>query len=59
MKLGKLEYFSAKGSCGKFEILNLELENDENTLSGKFTENGKELKVLDESFYWLEYYKNP
>ena len=51
MKLGKLEDFSAKGFYGKFGILNLELENDENTLSGKFIENGKEQKVLDESFY--------
>jgi hypothetical protein len=39
--------FSAKGFYGKFGILNLELENDENTLSDKFIENGKELKVLD------------
>ncbi len=46
MKLGKLEDFSAKGFYGKLGILNLELENDENTLSGKFIENGKELKFL-------------
>ena len=48
MKLESLEDFSANGFYGKFGILNLELENDENTLSGKFIENGKELKVLDE-----------
>ena len=52
MELGKLEDFSAKGFYGKFGILNLELENNEddgNTmLSGKFIENGEEQKVLDE-----------
>ena len=50
MKVDALEDFSAKGFYGKFGILNLELENndDANVLSGKFIENGKELKVLDE-----------
>ena len=53
MEFGKLEDFSSRGFYGKFGILNLELENnnddDENmTLSGKFIENGEEQKVLDE-----------
>ena len=50
MKLDSLEDFSAKGLYGKFGILNIELENDENVLSGKFIENRKEQeqKVLDE-----------
>jgi hypothetical protein len=50
MKLDSLEDFSAKGLYSRFGILNLELKNnnDENLLSGKFIENGKEQKVLDE-----------
>ena len=43
MKLVILEDFPTKGFYEKFEILNLELENDENMLPCKFIENGKEL----------------
>jgi hypothetical protein len=48
MQLSSLKDFSAKGTAGKFGILNIEIENDQTPLSGQFIENGKKQKILDE-----------
>jgi Calcineurin-like phosphoesterase len=50
MNLGSLEDFTVKGLYERFGILNLELQNDENVLSGKFIENGKEQKKIPDEF---------
>ncbi|HSL13867.1 MAG TPA: purple acid phosphatase [Nitrososphaeraceae archaeon] len=48
MRLSSLEDFSAEGIDGKFGILDITLEDDQKTLTGKFIENGKKQKILDE-----------
>lgn len=48
MVLSSLEDFTAEGRDGDFGILDITLERDRKTLTGKFIENGKKEKVLDE-----------
>ena len=48
MLLSSLEDYSAQGIDGKFGILDVRLESDQETLTGTFIENGKKKKILDQ-----------
>ncbi|HJT82861.1 MAG TPA: metallophosphoesterase [Nitrososphaeraceae archaeon] len=48
MVLSSLEEYSAAGIDGIFGILDLTLESDQKTLTGKFIENGKKKEIMDE-----------
>ena len=48
MQLSSLKDFSAEGIAGEFGIVNIQIENDQTPLSGKFIKNGKKQEVLDE-----------
>ncbi|MGZ5551682.1 MAG: metallophosphoesterase [Nitrososphaeraceae archaeon] len=48
MQLSSLNDYSAQGIAGEFGILNIEIENDQTPMSGKFIENGKKQKISDE-----------
>jgi hypothetical protein len=48
MILSSLEDYSAQGIDGKFGILDVRLESDQETLTGTFVENGKKKAIMDE-----------
>jgi hypothetical protein len=48
MTLSSLDDFAAEGIDGTFGLLDISLESDHKTLTGKFIENGKKKKVMDE-----------
>jgi Calcineurin-like phosphoesterase len=48
MQLSSLKDYSVKGIDGDFGILNIQIENDQTILTGKFIENGKKQKIEDE-----------
>lgn len=48
MILSSLEDYSAQGIDSTFGILDITLENDQKTLTGKYIENGKKKEVMDE-----------
>ena len=48
MQLSSLKDFSAEGTAGDFGIVNIEIENDQDSLSEEFIKNGKKQEILDE-----------
>ena len=48
MILSSLADYSAQGIDGKFGILDVRLESDQETLTGTFVENGKKKAIMDE-----------
>ena len=48
MQLSSLKDFSAEGTAGDFGIVNIEIENDQASLSEEFIKNGKKQEILDE-----------
>ena len=48
IQFSSLKDFSAEGTAGDFGIVNIEIENDQASLSEEFITNGKKQEILDE-----------